>query len=198
MTQAGGPNAWGGYHDDFRLSITKALGGQLAAAPSPLEWAPSTAENLAVLDERPRVYQLYLCGEFVYVGKADKSLSAGLGNHLRKLSGRRNIDVSDVTFSCLYVAEDFFALAPGNCSSAATRGWAASRGTTTVSATRTPGGSATAPSWRPAVRPQGVPAGVRCAPRRVAGHVAHGLRDHVRGRADRVHRARDGITGPAR
>lgn len=101
------------HHSDFRLSITKALGDQLAAALATLVAIPLTEENLNPgVDERPGVYQLYLDGDFVYVGKADKSLRDRLGNHLRKISGRRNIDLTRVTFSCLYVAEDFSALAP--------------------------------------------------------------------------------------
>ncbi|MFD0272678.1 Eco29kI family restriction endonuclease [Kitasatospora sp. NPDC059646] len=112
MTQAARRNGRGTYHDDFRLSITKALGDQLADALSHLGRAPLADENLAQLDDRPGVYQLYLDGDFVYVGKADKTLPGRLRNHLRKLSGRRNIDLADVAFSCLYVAEDFSALAP--------------------------------------------------------------------------------------
>ncbi|MFD4560590.1 Eco29kI family restriction endonuclease [Streptomyces sp. NPDC058469] len=112
MTQAARLDGRGTYHDDFRLSITKALGDQLARALTHLGRAPLAEQYLARLDERPGVYQLYLQGEFVYVGKADKSLPGRLANHLRKLSGRRNIDLRDVTFSCLYVDEDFSALAP--------------------------------------------------------------------------------------
>ncbi|MGY3843978.1 GIY-YIG nuclease family protein [Streptomyces hydrogenans] len=112
MTQAAGPDCRGTYHNDFRLSITKALGDQLAQALTYLGRAPLAEQYLASLDERPGVYQLYLHGAFVYVGKADESLPGRLANHLQKLSGRRNIDLSDVTFSCSYVDEDFSALAP--------------------------------------------------------------------------------------
>ncbi|WP_436496168.1 Eco29kI family restriction endonuclease [Actinokineospora sp. HUAS TT18] len=100
------------YHADFRLSITKALGDQLAAALNGLGRASLAEENLAALDERPGVYQLYLGGEFVYVGKADQTLPGRLRDHLRKLSGRRDVDLADFSFSCLYVDEDFSALAP--------------------------------------------------------------------------------------
>ncbi|KOV89035.1 GIY-YIG nuclease family protein [Nocardia sp. NRRL S-836] len=102
----------GAYHDTFRLSITKALGDQLAEALKGLDHAPLTEECLAAVEERPGVYQLYLGGEFVYVGKADNSLRGRLANHLRKLRGRRHIDITEMSFSCLYVAEDFSALAP--------------------------------------------------------------------------------------
>ncbi|MFG2667324.1 GIY-YIG nuclease family protein [Streptomyces sp. NPDC048387] len=100
------------YHKDFTLSITKALGDQLAAALKGLDRAPLAEENIARLKEKPGVYQLYLNGEFVYVGKAEKSLPTRLHNHLRKISGRRNISLAEMAFSCLYVAEDFSALAP--------------------------------------------------------------------------------------
>ncbi|MFF4433298.1 GIY-YIG nuclease family protein [Streptomyces sp. NPDC001513] len=100
------------YHKDFTLSITKALGDQLADALDGMGRVPLHEENIARLKEKPGVYQLYLNDEFVYVGKADKSLPARLRNHLSKISGRRRISLDEVAFSCLYVAEDFSALAP--------------------------------------------------------------------------------------
>ncbi len=113
MSQHMLPIGGGTHHSDFRLSITKALGDQLAAALAMLVAIPLTEANLTEgVDERPGVYQLYLDGEFVYVGKADKSLRDRLSQHLRKIAGRRDIPLTRVTFSCLYVAEDFSALAP--------------------------------------------------------------------------------------
>ncbi|MCZ9354889.1 GIY-YIG nuclease family protein [Streptomyces sp. IPPR8] len=103
------------FHDHFRLSITKALGDQLAEALERLGSAELSEPNLAALEERPGVYQLYHKGALVYVGKADrrhKGLPGRLRNHLRKLSGRRNIHLADISFRCLYVDEDFSALAP--------------------------------------------------------------------------------------
>lgn len=100
------------FHQDFTLSITKALGDQLAAALKDLDRAPLSEENISQLKDKPGVYQLYLDGDFVYVGKADASLPSRLRNHLRKISGRRNISIERMAFSCLYVAEDFSALAP--------------------------------------------------------------------------------------
>lgn len=115
MTGSSGADGRGVFHDDFRLSITKALGDQLAQALRSLGRAPLSEESLAKLEERPGVYQLYVNARFVYVGKADrrhKGLPGRLRNHLRKLSGRSSLDLADVTFSCLYVDEDFSALAP--------------------------------------------------------------------------------------
>lgn len=74
MTPVVGSDDGTQYHKDFTLSITKALGDQLAAALDGLDRAPLTEPNIARLKEKPGVYQLYLNGEFVYVGKADKSL----------------------------------------------------------------------------------------------------------------------------
>ncbi|MFD6876721.1 MULTISPECIES: GIY-YIG nuclease family protein [unclassified Streptomyces] len=115
MAESDGADERGVYHKDFRLSITKALGDQLAEALESIGRAPLDEERLAELEERPGVYQLYVNDSFVYVGKADaknKGLPGRLGNHLRKLSGRRNVALADVTFSCLYVDEDFSAVAP--------------------------------------------------------------------------------------
>ncbi|MFJ6232461.1 hypothetical protein ACIQH0_00045 [Streptomyces griseus] len=62
------------FHRSFTLSITKALGDQLAANLATLTRAPLSDTSFGQLLERPGVYQLYLHDAFVYVGKADKSL----------------------------------------------------------------------------------------------------------------------------
>jgi hypothetical protein len=97
---------------EFRLSITKALGDQLAAALAALTPAPLKGECLAELQPRGGVYQLYHRGEFVYVGKADNSLPSRLAEHMRKISGRANISLDDMGFTAMYVEEDMSAVAP--------------------------------------------------------------------------------------
>ncbi|WP_084508689.1 Eco29kI family restriction endonuclease [Nocardia pseudovaccinii] len=97
---------------EFKLSITRALADQLAEALQALRPAPLDAEQLAMLKDRPGVYELYVKRERVYVGKASKSLPDRLSNHLRKLSGRQQIDLAEVCFICLYVDEDLEAAAP--------------------------------------------------------------------------------------
>jgi hypothetical protein len=97
---------------EFRLSITKALGDQLAAALERLTPASLQAVELAKLQPRGGVYQLYHDGEFVYVGKADRSLPDRLGDHLRKISGRVNISLNNMGFTAMYVEEDLSAVAP--------------------------------------------------------------------------------------
>ncbi|MFD3991920.1 Eco29kI family restriction endonuclease [Streptomyces sp. NPDC058548] len=99
-------------HAEFKLSITKALGDQLAAALKDLTPAPLTMENIQALRALPGVYQLYKGEQLVYVGKADASLPQRIERHFRKISGRRNISLAEMTFTCLYVDEDFGAVAP--------------------------------------------------------------------------------------
>lgn len=55
MTQAARSDGRGAYHEDFRLSITKVLGDQLAQALTHLGRAPLAEQYLASLDERPGV-----------------------------------------------------------------------------------------------------------------------------------------------
>lgn len=100
------------FSQEFRLSITKALGDQLAEALRTLTPTPLSAGALAKVARRSGVYQLFLDGELVYVGKAEASIPNRLGQHLRKISGRRHIDLSRMSFTCLYVSEDFSAVAP--------------------------------------------------------------------------------------
>lgn len=99
-------------HAEFKLSITKALGDQLAAALEDLVPAPLTLENIDALRPLPGVYQLRKSQELVYVGKADRSLPKRVEKHFRKISGRTNIDIAEMSFTCLYVDEDFGAVAP--------------------------------------------------------------------------------------
>ena len=100
------------FHRPFTLSITRALGDQLAAALDTLTPAALDLEHLHQVEKRAGVYQLYLRDEFVYVGKADKDLRGRLTQHYKKLRGRQNVPMAEVGFSCLYVNEDFSALAP--------------------------------------------------------------------------------------
>lgn len=100
------------YHAEFKLSITKALGDQLSQALSELTPAPLDELNIESVRKIPGVYQLWHEGELVYIGKADDSIPTRLWKHHRKLSGRMGISLEDMTFSALYVEEDFSAVAP--------------------------------------------------------------------------------------
>ncbi|MFD4698283.1 GIY-YIG nuclease family protein [Streptomyces niveus] len=97
---------------EFKLSITKAFSDQLAAAIEALTPVPLTPDAIGSLEAAPGVYQLHLNRSLVYIGKADRSLPQRLERHLRKLSSRSGMDVASVAFTCLYVEEDFSAVAP--------------------------------------------------------------------------------------
>jgi hypothetical protein len=97
---------------EFRLSITKALGDQLSESIKRLTPAPLDDPTVNKLNDDSGVYQLYRSDTLVYIGKADRSLPERLGQHLRKISGRQNISLSEMAFTCLYVAEDLSAVAP--------------------------------------------------------------------------------------
>lgn len=99
-------------HAEFKLSITQALGDQLAQALKGLEPAPLTEENIDRLPSHKGVYQLYRHGDPVYIGKADVTLGERLKKHLKKLGGRENIHLEWMTFTALSVDEDFAAVAP--------------------------------------------------------------------------------------
>ncbi|UED84776.1 GIY-YIG nuclease family protein [Streptomyces profundus] len=101
-----------GNHADFKLSITKALGDQLAEELEKLTPAPLTETNIRLLPPTKGVYQLRRGSKLLYVGKAEVTLSQRLGKHLRKLSGREGIRLEEITFTALSVDEDFSAVAP--------------------------------------------------------------------------------------
>lgn len=101
-----------GATGDFKLSISKALTDQLHYALRKLESAPLRVAELAAVEQRQGVYQLYLAGDLVYVGSAAGSLRDRLAQHLKKLSGRQNVVAHEVRFTCLYVDEDLTVLAP--------------------------------------------------------------------------------------
>ncbi|MFI9008506.1 GIY-YIG nuclease family protein [Actinosynnema sp. NPDC053489] len=101
---------------EFQLSITRAMRDQLAEGLNGLEAAKLNRDELARLSPRPGIYELYLNGgepeHRVYVGKATNNLPERLGDHLKKLSGRRGLDIDEVRFKCLYVNEDLDAASP--------------------------------------------------------------------------------------
>ncbi len=99
------------YFASFEIDIISALAGQLLAAFQMLTPEPLTSQALGALERGQGVYKLFHQEALVYVGKAD-DLPGRLSEHLEKISGRRNISVGDMTFSCLYVHPNWTALAP--------------------------------------------------------------------------------------
>lgn len=97
---------------EFRLSITRALSDQLISSLQGLQPEPLTEAAVLALDSKPGIYQLFLNGLLVYIGKADRAVPTRLLRHRRKLAGRANIDLAAVTYCALFVYEDLQAVAP--------------------------------------------------------------------------------------
>lgn len=87
----------------FTFDLMGPLIAQLDASFGGLTPEPLNGANLAALPQGPGVYQLWHAGDRVYVGKADRDLQSRLGDHDRKIGGRLNIALADVTFMALYL-----------------------------------------------------------------------------------------------
>lgn len=99
------------YFDHFEINIISALSAQLLEKLKQLEPAPLDPEYLNALASGQGIYQLYHQQNLVYVGKAN-SLKKRLNEHRDKIRGRQRIDVSEMSFTCLYVHANWTALAP--------------------------------------------------------------------------------------
>lgn len=97
----------------FEIDIISALSSQLVDAFTKLSVGPLDLETLSTLEREQGVYQLFLNNFLVYVGKSD-DLPKRLGEHFTKISGRRNLDIDDIGFKCLYVHKNWTTLAPEN------------------------------------------------------------------------------------
>ena len=90
----------------FVFEFDKAYNQQL------IEKFEASPEHPLAEDVAPRqkgVYALYYRGELVYAGKAlDTTLGRRLAEHYRKVAGRQNINVSDVTCRFLTIDVDWF------------------------------------------------------------------------------------------
>lgn len=108
------------YVGEFSLSITEAMRTQLMAALTQLVEVPLTPENISTIERRPGIYQLFLDGRSVYIGKADDNLYARVGQHYAKVAGRWDVDggpqrvrlIDRMDFRCMYINEDIDSLGP--------------------------------------------------------------------------------------
>lgn len=93
-------------YEDFDFDLARAVLDQLVEAFDGLAIGRLDAETLLGVEARQGVYQLFLGGELVYIGKAD-SLQNRLLRHFRALQGRRNVDVGALGFKCLYIHKNW-------------------------------------------------------------------------------------------
>jgi len=96
---------------NFEIDIVSALSSQLVDAFSKLDVGSLAGDQIDSLPKGQGVYKLYYRGSLVYVGKAEQ-IKKRLGEHRLKISGRRNIEVSDMGFKCLFIHRNWSALAP--------------------------------------------------------------------------------------
>lgn len=96
----------------FTFDLTGALAEQLDMALPSLSPESLTMSKLATVEEVPGIYQLYRDNELVYIGKADKNLHDRLTDHYKKINGRLNIDIDDMTFTGLYLEGTWIPVGP--------------------------------------------------------------------------------------
>ena len=102
------------FHARFEINIVDALSSQLLQALEALVPAATLDEvHIGQVEVEQGVYVLYHQTTLAYVGKAS-NLRARLTDHHQKLGGRHNIQLVDMTFKCLYVHQNWTALAPEN------------------------------------------------------------------------------------
>ncbi len=89
----------------FDFDLPAAMLSQLVAAFDALPIGHFTQEILAKLDPEPGVYQLYLSGKLMYVGKAVISLPENLRVQLIRLESRNGF--VDLGFKCLTVSRNW-------------------------------------------------------------------------------------------
>jgi hypothetical protein len=113
------------FYRHFELDIVSALRDQLIGAFAELQPGHLNENNIGTVPESAGVYQLYHIQSLVYVGKTEK-LRRRLEEHHEKISGRRNIELRDMRFTCLSVSSgihavsessliDHFKSVPGSC-----------------------------------------------------------------------------------
>ena len=95
----------------FDLNLPRALRDQLVEAFQQLDEATLNQPTIGQVPTERGVYQLYHSNQLVYVGKAD-NLRSRLTDHFWKISGRINLNITDMTFKCLWMSPNWITLAP--------------------------------------------------------------------------------------
>lgn len=92
-------------YKDFEFDLPGALLDHLVRALDGMGAAPLDAESIRAVPEVQGVYQLFLDGELVYIGKTDaeSGLHQRLARHSRKIHHRRGLDPARVTFKAIRI-----------------------------------------------------------------------------------------------
>ena len=93
-----------GYRE-FEFDLPGALLDHLVRALNGMKYAPLNVESLGSVPEAQGVYQLFLDGELVYIGKTDaeSGLYRRLTRHSDKIKHRRGLDPARVTFKAIRI-----------------------------------------------------------------------------------------------
>lgn len=95
---------------NFSLDLARAITEQLIEQFNGIEPSPLTVEALATAKSQPGVYQLFLDGKLVYVGKSDSNLLQRLDRHRKALTGRRNLSIVQMSFKGMHLEKNWSAL----------------------------------------------------------------------------------------
>ena len=91
---------------EFFFEFDRAFNNQLIEK---FEASPAHPLTEEVAPRSKGVYALYHRGDLVYAGKAlQTKLGRRLSEHYRKIAGRRNIEVGDITCRFLVIEGDWF------------------------------------------------------------------------------------------
>lgn len=90
---------------EFEFDLPGALLGQLNLVLDALPAAELNASNLLAVPEAQGVYQLFLDGRLVYIGKtdADSGLKRRLFRHARKITHRQNLNPMRFSFKAVRI-----------------------------------------------------------------------------------------------
>ncbi len=92
-------------YTDFEFDLPDALLTHLIRVLDGLETAPLTSIRLADIPDAQGVYQLFLDGDLVYIGKTDAEagLRKRLERHAAKIQHRQNLDPALVSFKAVRI-----------------------------------------------------------------------------------------------
>ncbi len=96
----------------FEFDLAAPFFQQVHALFESLSTAPLTFDSISQLKPLMGLYGLIWRDELVYVGKADAAIADRLERHRRKLEGRRNIDIAEMSFCGVYLAKTWGAIVP--------------------------------------------------------------------------------------
>jgi hypothetical protein len=92
-------------YQDFEFDLPGALLARLIEVLSTLIPAPLDSDALDQIPEAQGVYQLFLDGRLVYIGKTDAEagLNRRLRRHRQKIQHRHNLDLAQVSFKAVRI-----------------------------------------------------------------------------------------------